>query len=83
MGHRSWQRLPWPCLCAWRISLCCLSPKPQFSPLSRSPLPSPPTSAGYTAASPVVQWFWELVREMDKQDLALLVQFVTGGRLGG
>ncbi|KAL4856977.1 E3 ubiquitin-protein ligase UPL1 [Chlorella vulgaris] len=33
---------------------------------------------GYTAASPVVQWFWELVREMDKQDLALLVQFVTG-----
>jgi E3 ubiquitin-protein ligase HUWE1 len=31
----------------------------------------------------VVQWFWELVREMDKQDLALLVQFVTGGRLAG
>ena len=33
---------------------------------------------GYTAASQVVQWFWECVRELDKQDLALLVQFVTG-----
>ncbi len=35
--------------------------------------------AGYSATSPVVHWFWEVVREMDKQDLALLVQFVTGG----
>ena len=40
------------------------------------------TPAGFTAASPVVQWFWELVREMDKQDLALLVQFVTGACRG-
>jgi hypothetical protein len=38
-----------------------------------------PSAAGYTAASPVVQWFWEVVRELDRQDLALLVQFVTGG----
>lgn len=35
-------------------------------------------AAGYTSTSPVVHWFWEVVREMDKQDLALLVQFVTG-----
>jgi E3 ubiquitin-protein ligase HUWE1 len=33
---------------------------------------------GYTAASPVVRYFWEVVREMDKQELAQLVQFVTG-----
>lgn len=33
---------------------------------------------GYTAASPVIQWFWQVVAEMDKQDLALLLQFVTG-----
>ena len=34
--------------------------------------------SGYTAASQVVQWFWEIVREMDKQSLALLLQFITG-----
>ena len=34
--------------------------------------------SGYTAASRVVQWFWECVDEMGKQDRALLVQFVTG-----
>lgn len=34
--------------------------------------------SGYTAASPVIQWFWEIVRGLDKEDLALLVQFVTG-----
>ncbi len=33
---------------------------------------------GYSPASPVIQYFWEVVREMDKEDLALLVQFVTG-----
>lgn len=33
---------------------------------------------GYTAASRAVQWFWEVVSAMDKEDLALLVQFVTG-----
>ena len=33
---------------------------------------------GFTANSPVIQYFWEVVREMDKEDLALLVQFVTG-----
>lgn len=33
---------------------------------------------GYTAASTVVQWFWEIVSALDKEDLALLVQFVTG-----
>eukprot|EP00951_Prasinocladus_malaysianus_P046806 scaffold647954_cov44-Prasinocladus_malaysianus.AAC.2 len=34
--------------------------------------------SGYTAASQTIQWFWEVVREMDKQSLALLLQFVTG-----
>lgn len=34
--------------------------------------------AGYTAASQTIQWFWKVVREMSKQELALLVQFVTG-----
>ena len=34
--------------------------------------------AGYTAASQTIQWFWNIVREMSKQELALLVQFVTG-----
>ena len=34
--------------------------------------------SGYTAAAPVIQWFWEIVRGLEKQDLALLVQFVTG-----
>lgn len=33
---------------------------------------------GFTAASPVVQWFWEAVREMEGKSLALLLQFVTG-----
>ncbi len=34
--------------------------------------------SGYTAASRTVQWFWETVQKLDKEDLALLVQFVTG-----
>jgi len=34
--------------------------------------------AGYSAASKAIQWFWQVVRELNKQDLALLVQFVTG-----
>lgn len=34
--------------------------------------------AGYTAAHPVIQWFWAVVEEMDKEDLARLLQFVTG-----
>ncbi|KAJ7557451.1 hypothetical protein O6H91_05G127400 [Diphasiastrum complanatum] len=33
---------------------------------------------GYTAASPVVQWFWEVVRAFNKEDLARLLQFITG-----
>ncbi len=32
----------------------------------------------YSPASPVIQYFWEVVRELDREDLALLVQFVTG-----
>ncbi|EFJ46920.1 hypothetical protein VOLCADRAFT_75266 [Volvox carteri f. nagariensis] len=34
--------------------------------------------SGYSATSPVVRWFWEAVGEMDKQERAQLVQFVTG-----
>lgn len=33
---------------------------------------------GYTAAAKQIQWFWELVAALSKEDLALLVQFVTG-----
>lgn len=33
---------------------------------------------GYTAASSVVQWFWEVVTAFSKEDRARLLQFVTG-----
>ncbi|XP_010542518.1 PREDICTED: E3 ubiquitin-protein ligase UPL1-like isoform X2 [Tarenaya hassleriana] len=33
---------------------------------------------GYTPASPVVQWFWEVVKAFSKEDMARLLQFVTG-----
>ena len=33
---------------------------------------------GYTAAAKQIQWFWEIVAALSKEDLALLVQFVTG-----
>eukprot|EP01018_Ginkgo_biloba_P023206 Gb_26785 [translate_table: standard] len=33
---------------------------------------------GYTAASPVVQWFWEVVQGFSKEDMARLLQFITG-----
>ena len=33
---------------------------------------------GYTAASSVVQWFWEAVKGFNKEDMARLLQFVTG-----
>ncbi|KAL3688671.1 hypothetical protein R1sor_014980 [Riccia sorocarpa] len=33
---------------------------------------------GYTAASPVAQWFWEVVRAFNKEDMARLLQFITG-----
>jgi len=35
-------------------------------------------AGGYTAASPVIQWFWEVVGECGPEDVARLVQFVTG-----
>ena len=34
--------------------------------------------SGYTAATPLIQWFWEVVEELTKEELALLLQFVTG-----
>ena len=33
---------------------------------------------GYSPSSPSVVWFWQVVEELDKQELALLLQFVTG-----
>ncbi|XP_034896846.1 E3 ubiquitin-protein ligase UPL1 isoform X1 [Populus alba] len=33
---------------------------------------------GYTSASGVVQWFWEVVKGFNKEDMARLLQFVTG-----
>ncbi|KAI5571218.1 hypothetical protein BDE02_11G079400 [Populus trichocarpa] len=33
---------------------------------------------GYTPASGVVQWFWEVVKGFNKEDMARLLQFVTG-----
>lgn len=33
---------------------------------------------GYTPAARQIQWFWEIVAALSKEDLALLVQFVTG-----
>ncbi|KAI3466413.1 hypothetical protein Pfo_023076 [Paulownia fortunei] len=33
---------------------------------------------GYTVASDVVQWFWEVVKGFNKEDMARFLQFVTG-----
>ncbi|XP_058757309.1 E3 ubiquitin-protein ligase UPL1-like [Vicia villosa] len=33
--------------------------------------------SGYSAASPAIQWFWEVVQDLSK-DKARLLQFVTG-----
>ncbi|KAF6160653.1 hypothetical protein GIB67_019593 [Kingdonia uniflora] len=34
--------------------------------------------SGYSAGSPVIQWFWEVVQGLSKEDKARLLQFVTG-----
>lgn len=34
--------------------------------------------SGYSAGSPVIQWFWEVVQNFSKEDKARLLQFVTG-----
>ncbi|KAK9156355.1 hypothetical protein Sjap_003835 [Stephania japonica] len=33
---------------------------------------------GYSAASSIVQWFWEVVKAFSKEDMARFLQFVTG-----
>lgn len=33
---------------------------------------------GYTSKSAVVHWFWDIVNDMEQEDKALLLQFVTG-----
>ncbi|KAL6623150.1 hypothetical protein ACP70R_033029 [Stipagrostis hirtigluma subsp. patula] len=34
--------------------------------------------SGYSIASPVIQWFWEIVQGFSKEDKARFLQFVTG-----
>ncbi|GFZ10082.1 LOW protein: E3 ubiquitin ligase-like protein [Actinidia rufa] len=34
--------------------------------------------SGYSSASPVIQWFWEVVQSFSEEDKARLLQFVTG-----
>ncbi|PON85715.1 Coatomer beta subunit [Trema orientale] len=34
--------------------------------------------SGYSAATPVIQWFWEVAQGFSKEDKARLLQFVTG-----
>ncbi|XP_076899559.1 E3 ubiquitin-protein ligase UPL2-like [Bidens hawaiensis] len=34
--------------------------------------------SGYSAASPVIHWFWEVAQALSKEDKARLLQFVTG-----
>lgn len=34
--------------------------------------------SGYSSGSPVIQWFWEAVRAMSKEELARMIQFCTG-----
>ncbi|KAK9080849.1 hypothetical protein SSX86_000608 [Deinandra increscens subsp. villosa] len=34
--------------------------------------------SGYSAASPVIHWFWEVAQGLSKEDKARLLQFVTG-----
>jgi E3 ubiquitin-protein ligase HUWE1 len=34
--------------------------------------------SGYSIASPVVQWFWDIVQGFSKEDKARFLQFVTG-----
>lgn len=63
-----------------------VQPRCELAPFSRSGLPEIDIEdlranteyQGYTAASPVVQWFWDVVRELDQEDKARLLQFVTG-----
>ncbi|OAY68469.1 E3 ubiquitin-protein ligase UPL2, partial [Ananas comosus] len=34
--------------------------------------------SGYSSATPVIQWFWEIVQGFSKEDKARFLQFVTG-----
>ncbi|MCL7039483.1 hypothetical protein MKW94_010086 [Papaver nudicaule] len=34
--------------------------------------------SGFSAASPIIQWFWEVAQGFSKEDKARLLQFVTG-----
>jgi len=39
-------------------------------------------AGGLSASDRLVQWFWSVVEDMGKQDVALLLQFVTGAAPG-
>lgn len=47
-------------------------------PLTVDDLKANTEYTGYTVASNVVQWFWEVVKTFNKEDMARLLQFVTG-----
>jgi len=34
--------------------------------------------SGYTASSPQITWFWKFVSQLEKEDLAQMIMFVTG-----
>ncbi|GAA0152832.1 ubiquitin-protein ligase [Lithospermum erythrorhizon] len=34
--------------------------------------------SGYSVASPIIQWFWDVIQGFSKEDKARLLQFVTG-----
>ncbi len=33
---------------------------------------------GYSPTDPVIKWYWEILEEYTNEDLARLVQFITG-----
>ncbi len=53
------------------------TPPTLTTPTDRPPLYPPPQ--GYSPSSPVITWFWQVAEALDKEDRALLLQFVTGG----
>ena len=61
------------CVCS-KISLICLNDVI----FAVDDLKANTEYTGYTAASSVVQWFWEVVKAFNKEDMARLLQFVTG-----
>ncbi|KAJ8541277.1 hypothetical protein K7X08_002093 [Anisodus acutangulus] len=55
----------------WSCALCLVS-------TSMDDLRANTEYSGYSPASPVIQWFWEVIQAFSKEDKARLLQFVTG-----